>query len=128
MLAKMNLNQLCHDWLAAWTGNNPEKLREFYAEKAFYRDPAKPDGIVGIELLPYFKKLLSLNPRWKWEATEVIPTAKGFCLKWKADIPVGDMVVIETGMDIVEVENGQITRNEVYFDRVALLDAMKSKS
>ena len=44
-------------------------------------------------------------------------------LKWKADIPAGNMTVTEYGVDIVEVAGGLITRNEVYFDRVALLKA-----
>jgi len=33
-------------------------------------------------------------------------------------------VVEEDGADIVEIEGGKITRNEVFFDRTALLEAM----
>lgn len=120
----MDLNQFCKNWLSAWTGNRPIILREFYTENAFYRDPAKPNGIQGKELLPYFEKLLRLNPSWIWEVSEILPTSSGFCLKWKASIPVGKKTVQETGMDIVELENGKIKRNEVYFDRAALFEAM----
>ena len=64
--------ELCNRWLPAWTGNTPEKLVEFYSEDAFYLDPAKPEGLRGhSELLPYFKKLLSANPNWKWEPRAV---------------------------------------------------------
>ncbi len=111
----------CRDWLAAWTGNRPEHLRSFYSDDAFYRDPARPDGLRGEELLPYFRKLLAKNPGWVWEPVEILPTAKGFCLKWRATIPNGGTVVHETGLDIVETRDGKITRNEVYFDRVSLL-------
>jgi hypothetical protein len=120
---------LCKEWLAAWTGNHPDKLIEFYAADAFYSDPARRNGLRGhAELLPYFKRLLGSNPEWQWEAVELFPTDKGFTGKWKATIPVGDTTVVEYGVDIVEVADGKITRNEVYFDRVALLKATGGKS
>jgi len=117
--------EFCSGWLSSWTGNEPERLIGFYAGDAFYSDPAVRDGIQGREtLLLYFTGLLDGNPGWKWEAVEVFPTARGFTLKWKAAIPVGDDVVEEYGVDIVEVEGGKITRNEVYFDRTALMLAV----
>jgi len=118
--------EFCKPWLAAWTGNKPEKLIEFYSKDAFYRDPAKPDGLKGrAKILPYFKKLLAANPNWLWEAIEVFPTTRGFVAKWKATIPVGPKVMIEYGMDIVEVENGKVKRNEVFFNTSYLLSALK---
>lgn len=113
-------------WLPLWTGNRPDALLACYAEDARYRDPAKPDGLHGhAELRRYFGKLLALNPDWRWEADEIIPTAAGFTLKWRATIPVGDQAIVEHGLDIVEVDaRGLITRNEVYFDRTAWFAAM----
>ncbi|MGE5544385.1 MAG: nuclear transport factor 2 family protein, partial [Bacillota bacterium] len=110
-----------------WTGNNPEKLIDYYSRDAFYSDPANKGGLKGYEqLMAYFRKLLAANPGWKWEVVEIFPTEKGFTLKWKATIPIGSEQVIEYGLDIVEVENGKITRNEVYFDRTALLTVLNS--
>lgn len=118
-------------WLAAWTGNDPNGLLRFYAHDAFYRDPGRPQGIRGHDLLlPYFLRLLSGNPNWKWTATEVLPFANsmrpGFALKWRAEIPVpARTTVVEEGLDIVEVSSGGlITRNEVYFDRVQWLKVL----
>lgn len=120
--------EFCKPWLVAWTGNRPDKLIDFYAEDAFYLDPAKPAGLKGREeIFPYFKKLLAANPNWIWEAVEVFPTVRGFVAKWKATIPVGDKVIIEYGMDIVEVENGKVKRNEVYFNTSRILSAHKIK-
>lgn len=114
----------CEAWLGAWTGNRPEALLAFYAEDAVYRDPGRPGGLRGhAELRPYFEKLLAANPDWVWKAVEVQPTSRGFTLKWHARVPAGAATVEEDGLDIVEVANGRITRNEVYFDRVALLAA-----
>lgn len=76
-------------------------------------------------MLPYFTKLLGNNPRWVWTPVEILPTDKGFVLKWKAVIPVRDREIIEYGMDIVEVDGDTITRNEVYFDTLPLISAIK---
>ena len=79
--------EFCSEWLSAWTGNQPDKLIDFYAKDAFYRDPANREGLKGHrEILPYFGRLLEKNPEWKWEATEVFPTKQGFIIKWKAEI------------------------------------------
>jgi hypothetical protein len=119
---KQELYKFCSEWLQAWTGNNPEKLINYYSWDAFYSDPANKSGLKGYEqLMGYFKKLLAANPGWTWEVVEIFPTEKGFTLKWKATIPIGSEQVIEYGLDIVEIENDKITRNEVYFDRTALL-------
>ncbi len=114
--------EFCKPWLIAWTGNRPEDLIEFYSEDAYYSDSAKPEGLKGRErIFKYFKKLLEANPDWVWEAVEVYPTKLGFVAKWKATIPVGNQILIEHGMDIVEVVNNKIKRNEVYFDTSNLL-------
>ena len=123
-----NFTDFCTHWLNSWTGNKPEQLLNFYTEDAFYSDPANRQGLKGHQqLLPYFSKLLKYNPNWIWKALEIIPTAKGFTLKWEASIPVGDTTIKEEGLDIVELQNGKISRNEVYFDRTAWLKAVERK-
>jgi hypothetical protein len=120
--------ELCSRWLPAWTGNRPEVLIDFYSSDAFYSDPARRDGLRGREaILPHLKRLLAQNPQWKWEAVEIFPTDKGFTAKWKATIPSGDTTITEYGVDIVEVAGGKVTRNEVYFDRAALMGAVRAK-
>jgi SnoaL-like domain len=117
ILSMEDFASFCESWLGSWTGNKPERLLSFYGETAFYRDPAKPKGLKGHgELLPYFQKLLALNPDWVWRAVEIIPNPKGFVLKWEAKIPQGETVLMEHGLDIVEMKDGKITRNEVFFD------------
>lgn len=116
----------CGRWLRAWQGDKPGDLIEFYSDDALYIDPANKKGLKGRDqILPYFKKLLAANPNWKWEPIEVFPTDLGFVAKWRATIPVGKEVITEYGMDIVEIERGKIRRNEVYFDRSSLLDALR---
>ncbi|HNR90531.1 MAG TPA: nuclear transport factor 2 family protein [Spirochaetota bacterium] len=116
----------CNNWLPSWTGNEPDKLIKYYSPDAFYRDPTVKNGLKGHDQLkPYFTKLLKNNPTWQWTHEEIIPTEQGFCLKWKAIIPVKDKRIIEYGMDIVEIQNNVISRNEVYFDTFDLLNALR---
>ena len=126
MKETQDLVTFCKEWLSAWTGNNPAELIKFYDEHAYYRDPANIHGLKGHrEILPYFKILLASNPDWIWEEEELYPTVKGFIIKWKAKIPVGEEEVLEYGMDIVEMKKDKITRNEVYFDRTKILSILR---
>jgi ketosteroid isomerase-like protein len=127
-MKKEEARQFCEKWLPTWTGNRPQELSEFYAEDAFYSDPVQRSGLTGrAAILPYLEKLLKHNPEWIWTAEEIIETVKGFTLKWRAEIPVAGQSIVEYGLDIVEIVDGRIVRNEVYFDRVAMLAAMQGK-
>ena len=109
-------------WLPAWTGNRPEKLAAFYAADAFYSDPAIPQGVCGrAALLAYFTKLLARNPNWVWTNVDAVPLQGGFLNKWHAVIPVGDRTLEIDGVCTVQLRDGLIVRNEVYFDRAELL-------
>jgi hypothetical protein len=120
--------EFCDRWLSAWTGNRPELLISFYSDDAFYSDPYIPQGLKGKEqLLAYLRKLISIYPNWKYEHVEIFPMENGFTLKWKVSLPVNNDTVVDYGVDIVEISNGKITRNEVYFDTVRLLKAIKEK-
>lgn len=114
-------------WLPAWTGNDPERLISFYTDDAFYSDPAIPLGVRGrVELLAYFRRLLAHNPSWVWTHRGSIPLADGFLNQWHASIPVGASAVEVDGVCTVQLRSGLIYRNEVFFDRSALLAAMGS--
>jgi len=125
-MEKRKLEQFCVDWLNAWNGNKPEKLIQFYAKDAYYQDPANPTGLKGRPaILSYFRKLLSKNPDWQWKLDELYPTSNGFVLKWNAEIPIQNENINTVGMDILELNGGKITRNEVYFDRTLMLEKLR---
>ncbi|HPD55766.1 MAG TPA: nuclear transport factor 2 family protein [Smithellaceae bacterium] len=119
----VDARQFADKWLPAWSGNNPELLASFYAEDAFYLDPGIPDGVKGkANLLAYFRKLLANNPNWVWTQIEGIPLEDGFLNKWRAEIPVGSVMLEIVGVCLVQLDDaGKIRRNEVYFDRAELL-------
>lgn len=113
-------------WLPAWTGNDPERLASFYTEDTFYSDPAVPDGVQGREALTaYFRALLARFPDWVWTNTEAIPMEGGFLNVWHATIPMeGELIVECDGVCTVQLRDGLIARNLVYFDRSELLAAI----
>ena len=130
MMNKEEAKEFASRWLPAWTGNEPEKLSDYYSEDCFYLDPGIPEGLNGKnELTTYFKKLLSQNPNWIWTQIEPIPMEGGFLNKWRAQIPVGDKIVECVGVCFLQFDgNGKIKRNEVYFDRselIAEIDKLK---
>ncbi len=113
-------------WLPAWTGNDPEKLVDFYAQDAFYLDPAVPGGLSGKPaLLAYFRRLLARNPDWVWTQIEGIPMEGGFLNKWRVRIPLAHGSLSMIGVCLVQLDAaGKIGRNEVYFDRTPWLSAI----
>lgn len=123
---RQEARQFAERWLPAWSGNEPERLAAFYADDAFYLDPGIPDGVQGKPaLLTYFRKLLAYNPNWRWRQLEGIPMQDGFLNKWQADIPVSGSCLSIVGVCLVQLNAaGLIRRNEVYFDRSALLAAI----
>jgi len=112
-------------WLPAWSGNRPELLVSFYSDDAFYADPGVRSGVRGrTALLAYFTKLLARFPDWMWTHRGSLPLADGFLNRWHASIPVGDRVVEVDGVCTVQLRDGRIYANEVFFDRTELLDAL----
>jgi len=120
--------EFCDQWLPAWTGNKPDLLISFYSDDAFYSDPFIPQGLKGKEqILAYLRNFISFYPNWKYEHVEIFPTENGFTLKWKVSLPFENNTVVDYGLDIVEISNDKIIRNEVYFDTSRLLKAIKEK-
>lgn len=112
-------------WLPAWTGNRPELLTSFYTPDAVYSDPAIPKGVQGREaLLAYFNKLLARNPDWVWTHRGSIPMEDGFLNLWHASIPAGERTVEAEGVCTVQLRNGLIYANHVFFDPSNLLRAL----
>ena len=112
-------------WLHAWSGNRPELLTSFYTEDAFYSDPAIPEGLRGRDSLQsYFVKLLGRNPEWVWVHRGSIPMQDGFLNHWRASIPVAERIVVAEGVCTVQLRDGLIYANQVFFDRSELLDAL----
>jgi SnoaL-like domain len=114
-------------WLPAWGGNGPSGLASFYTGDLFYSDPTVPDGVTGKEnFIRYLSKLLANNPDWVWTQESAVPLLDGFLNKWRLDAPVGDQVITCCGVCTVEIAGGLIYRDEVYFDTLHLITAIRN--
>lgn len=112
--------EFCSRWLPAWTGNEPERLLGFYAEDAFYADPARPGGLQGqAALREYFTRLLARYPDWVWTHRRSLPVPDGFLNFWSATLDGSEATRFD-GVCVVRLRDGLIYRNEVFFDASAL--------
>ena len=112
-------------WLPAWSGNRPELLASFYTLDAVFSDPAIPQGVRGrAALQAYFSRLLERNPDWVWVHRGSIPLQDGFLNLWHASIPVGERTVEAEGVCTVQLRDGLIYANHVFFDRSELVKAL----
>ena len=112
-------------WLPAWSGNHPDLLASFYTEDAVYSDPAIPSGVQGRQaLLAHFTKLLGRNPEWVWSHRGSVPMQDGFLNLWHASIPTAGRTVEADGACTVQLREGLIFANHVFFDRSELLRAL----
>jgi hypothetical protein len=113
-------------WLPAWTGNEPQRLADFYTDDLFYSDPTIPRGLVGKRaFIRHLSKLLANNPDWVWTHGAGIPLQDGFLNKWRLKAPVGDNVLSCRGVCTVQMRENLIYRNEVYFDTLGLITAIR---
>ncbi len=78
----------------------------------------------------YLTKLFA-SWRMHWSAREIFPLAglDGTAVLWRATLtPLGGDVTVEVeGIDLAVIEGELLKRNEVYFDRAALLPLMASR-
>ena len=124
-LAADEARAFAEKWLPSWSGNRPKLLASFYALDAVYSDPGIPAGVRGHDsILAYFTKLLGRNPEWVWVHRGSIPMQDGFLNHWHASIPVPERILEVDGVCTVQLRDGLIYANHVYFDRSELLDAL----
>lgn len=122
-----NIRQVLLDWMASWTGNNPNNLLSFYHPNCLYIDSfGKFNG--HSQLKRYFTRLLASNPKWVWEMTKLYkhktknPNSIECTMEWSATIPLTlsknqETTFHLTGIDLVvlEADSKLLTKNHVFF-------------
>jgi ketosteroid isomerase-like protein len=111
--------------LAAWNRQDVEGVVACYTEDCVYLDPNTRGPVEGSEALRRY--LTKLFARWKmhWSLKEfhTFQEQSGGAFLWSATLtPVdgGRTAEIE-GMNLVMLQGNRLRRNEVYFDRMALV-------
>ncbi|MEW6442394.1 MAG: nuclear transport factor 2 family protein [bacterium] len=117
--------QLAERFLSAWNTQDVETVVSCYTEDCKYLDPNTRGPVSGHPGLRRY--LPRLFQQWKmhWSLREFFLFAEqnGGAFLWHAKLtPAGGGKTTEIdGMDLVIVREGRICRNEVYFDRMAVL-------
>ena len=122
------LRAISEPLIEAWNDQDVERVVACYTDDLIYVDPNTRGAVVGPDAFGrYLTKLFS---RWQmhWSVKETFPLAgtDGAAGLWRASFRVhgGEKSVEVDGMDLVQIENGRVKRNEVYFDRAALAPLM----
>ncbi len=126
---KAALTDFSVHFLDCWTSQDVGSVLSCYTDDLVYLDPNTRGEIRGGDAFGrYLAKLFSAW-RMEWKFRDAHPHLNGddFTLLWRGSFmkPGGGITVEADGMDLVQVKDGLITRNEVYFDRSALAELMK---
>jgi ketosteroid isomerase-like protein len=113
--------------LSAWNEQDVEKVAACYTTDCIYRDPNTRGSVAGRDA--FRRYLTRLFEQWKmhWSLREyfAFEDGEGGAFLWRARLTPasGGSTVEVDGMDLVRLRGDKLCRNEVYFDRMAVLDA-----
>ena len=111
--------------LSAWNDHDVEQVVACYTEDCVYRDPNTRGAIEGHAALRRYLTRLFRDWRMHWSLREFFPFADGGggAFLWDALLTpaTGGASTAISGMDLVVLRGERLARNEVYFDRMALV-------
>lgn len=121
--------EMAEQFLDAWNTQDVELVAATYTDDVIYRDPNTRGVIKGTgDFRRYLAKLFDAwEMTWSLREPFLLEGGDGCAVLWHAAIKRagGEKVVEFDGMDLVLVRGERISRNEVYFDRAALLPLME---
>ncbi len=122
------LEQRAYEVIEAWNTQDVARVVECYTEDLVYVDANTRGTVNGRKA--FSRYLSKLFDAWKmqWSIKEFHPFegGNGGAFLWRARLgPVGGGPAVEIdGMDLVLLRGNLLARNEVYFDRALLAQAL----
>jgi ketosteroid isomerase-like protein len=121
--------ELAERFLSAWNQQDVEAVVACYTLDAVYRDPNTRGEVRGRDALRRYLTKLFAGWQMHWETREApfgFRGIDGSAALWRASLrrKGGTQTVEIDGMDFVQLEGDLMARNEVYYDRAALLPLM----
>ena len=117
--------ELTEEVLEAWNKQDVEAVVGCYTPDCTYWDPNTRGAVVGREAFRRYLSRLFQQWQMRWSLREFFPFEDGLggAFLWRARLtPASGGSTVEVhGMDLVRLEGRKLCRNEVYFDRAALL-------
>jgi ketosteroid isomerase-like protein len=122
---RTELDNLTEKFLSAWNSQDVDDLLACYTEDCIYRDPNTKGTVNGQAALGRYLTKLFRNWKMHWSLREFFPFREedGGAFLWHASLTpsTGGTTIEVDGMDLVIIRGDRIYRNEVYFDRLALM-------
>jgi ketosteroid isomerase-like protein len=110
--------------LSAWNSQDVDRVLVCYTEDCLYRDPNTRGAVTGHDALRRYLTRLFRDWRMRWSLREFFAFADGSggAFLWDAQLTpaAGGKTMDISGMDLVLLRGERLSRNEVYFDRMAL--------
>lgn len=110
--------------LSAWNSHDADRVVACYTEDCIYRDPNTRGAVAGHEALRRYLIRLFRDWRMNWSLREffAFTDGSGGAFLWDATLTpaAGGETKTISGMDLVLLRGDRLSRNEVYFDRMAL--------
>jgi ketosteroid isomerase-like protein len=110
--------------LSAWNSHDVERVVACYTEDCVYRDPNTRGAVEGRAALRRYLTRLFQDWRMHWSLREffAFEDGSGGAFLWHARLTpaAGGTAAEVEGMDLVCLRGDRLSRNEVYFDRMAL--------
>ncbi|MHB8894295.1 MAG: nuclear transport factor 2 family protein [Candidatus Geothermincolia bacterium] len=117
--------ELAEGVLGAWNTQDVDEVAGCYTDDVVYLDPNTRGYVNGSDAFKKYLGKLFEGWRMTWAYKEgfIHEGGAGCTVLWHATIRKhdGEKVVEFDGMDLVLVRDDRIARNEVYFDRTALM-------
>ena len=117
--------KISRQFLDAWNRQDVEAVVDCYTEDCIYVDPNTRGAVEGRDALRRYLSKLFAQWTMHWSLREffLFGEENGGAFLWHATLtPAGGGKTTEIdGMDLVLVRGDKMCRNEVYFDRMALL-------
>lgn len=117
-----------------WNTGNTDVAEQIYSKNAQWHDPGRPEPIRGSQqIAQYVTYVRTAYPDFKLEVNESMQDGDRLATHWTVTgtqrgefqgiPPTGKQINIK-GMTLTRIENGQITEEHVYFDRLAMMEQL----
>jgi uncharacterized protein (TIGR02246 family) len=129
MLSTKEVNQLVKQRFDAWAQGDPVRVLDLYHEDARYWDTRHPQGLKGkAALAAHLKQVLgSFDMKFALLEEHRLTDRDAAIALWECavrprgeDGKAGQALMLQRGMNILEIRDGLIVRDECYNDAAAL--------